>query len=179
MSQTPSNSEIKRALEVSPDTDIENEPSGPPRPKNYLILTIFACFCPAYPVNIVAFVFAIMALNSYNDGDIDGSRRLGKNALYVSVASIIIGLLVIATYCVVHFTTNTETIYQSIHQDSRKGMRKVPQNTNQDQWCQQTSTLQTKEQKPTQYWSNRNREGHLHRNNSLKDLPSKAGFGRN
>ncbi|XP_063310675.1 transmembrane protein 233 [Pelobates fuscus] len=107
MSQTPSNSEIKRALEASPETNIENEAPEAPRPSNYLILTIFACFCPAYPVNIVAFVFSLMALNSYNDGDIEGSRRLGRNALYVAIASIIIGLLVIATYCVVHFTTHT------------------------------------------------------------------------
>ncbi|OCU01764.1 hypothetical protein XELAEV_18007541mg [Xenopus laevis] len=105
MSQTPSNSEIKRALEASPDTNIENDTPEAPRPSNYLILTIFACFCPAYPINIVAFVFSIMALNSYNDGDIEGSKRLGRNALYVSIASIIIGLLVIATYCTVHFTT--------------------------------------------------------------------------
>ncbi|XP_018116962.1 transmembrane protein 233 [Xenopus laevis] len=107
MSQTPSNSEIKRALEASPDTNIENDTPEAPRPSNYLILTIFACFCPAYPINIVAFVFSIMALNSYNDGDIEGSKRLGRNALYVSIASIIIGLLVIATYCTVHFTTNS------------------------------------------------------------------------
>ncbi|XP_075424495.1 transmembrane protein 233 [Ascaphus truei] len=107
MSQTPSNSEIKRALEASPETNIDNEAPSAPRPPNFLILTIFACFCPAYPINIVAFVFSIMALNSYNQGDIDGSRRLGKNAMYVAIASIIIGLLVIAAYCVVHFTTET------------------------------------------------------------------------
>ncbi|KAM4708743.1 transmembrane protein 233 [Discoglossus pictus] len=106
MSQTPSNSKTKRALEDSPETNIEDEPPEAPRPSNYLILTIFACFCPAYPINIVAFVFSIMALNSYNEGDIEGSQRLGRNALYVSIASIIIGLLVIATYCVVHFTTH-------------------------------------------------------------------------
>lgn len=29
-------------------------------PKNYLWLTILSCFCPAYPINIVAFVFSIM-----------------------------------------------------------------------------------------------------------------------
>ncbi|KAG8455783.1 hypothetical protein GDO86_001831 [Hymenochirus boettgeri] len=107
MSQTPSNLEIKRALEESPESNVENDSTDPPRPSNYLILSIFACFCPAYPINIVAFVFSIMALNSYNDGDIEGSQRLGRNALYVSIASIIIGLLVIATYCVVHFTTHS------------------------------------------------------------------------
>ncbi|XP_040276186.1 transmembrane protein 233 [Bufo bufo] len=106
MSQTPCNPEIKRALEESPETNTEDESPNGPMPRNYLILSIFSCFCPAYPINIVAFVFSIMALNSYNDGDLDGSRRLGQNALYVSIASIIIGLLVIATYCFVHFTTH-------------------------------------------------------------------------
>ncbi|XP_068094824.1 transmembrane protein 233 [Hyperolius riggenbachi] len=107
MSQTPSNPEIKRALDGSPETNNEDESVQPPMPKNYLILSILACFCPAYPVNIVSFVFSLMALNSYNDGDLDGAQRLGRNALYVSIASIIIGLLVIATYCIVHYTTDT------------------------------------------------------------------------
>jgi len=43
--------------------------------------------------------------SSYYQGDYDGSRRLGRNALYVAVASIIIGLLIIAISCIVHFTT--------------------------------------------------------------------------
>lgn len=46
------------------------------------------------------------ALNSYNQGDIEGSKRLGRNALWVAVASIIIGLVIIGIYCVVHFTTH-------------------------------------------------------------------------
>nr|XP_033809932.1 transmembrane protein 233 isoform X1 [Geotrypetes seraphini]XP_033809934.1 transmembrane protein 233 isoform X1 [Geotrypetes seraphini]XP_033809935.1 transmembrane protein 233 isoform X1 [Geotrypetes seraphini]XP_033809936.1 transmembrane protein 233 isoform X1 [Geotrypetes seraphini] len=106
MSQTTSNSDIKRALESSPETYIDGESSEPPMPKNYLLLTICSCFCPAYPINIVAFVFSIMALNSYKQGDIEGSRRLGQNALWVAVASIIIGLVIIAIYCTVHFTTH-------------------------------------------------------------------------
>ncbi|XP_027325720.2 transmembrane protein 233 isoform X2 [Anas platyrhynchos] len=108
MSALPAGTDIKRALENSPETNIEDElPDGPPqpRPKNYLLLSILACFCPAYPVNIVAFVFAVMALNSYNQGDVEGSKRLGRNALWVAVASIIIGLVIIGIYCVVHFTT--------------------------------------------------------------------------
>lgn len=63
MSALPAGADIKRALENSPETNIEDElPDGPPqpRPKNYLLLSILACFCPAYPVNIVAFVFAVM-----------------------------------------------------------------------------------------------------------------------
>lgn len=50
-------------------------------------------------------VSVLQALNSYNQGDIDGSKRLGRNALWVAVASIIIGLVIIGIFCVVHFTT--------------------------------------------------------------------------
>ncbi|XP_071750509.1 transmembrane protein 233 [Centroberyx gerrardi] len=82
----------------------EQEP--PPPLRSYLCLTIFTCFCPAYPINIVALVFSIMSRNSYDRGDYDGSRRLGRNALYVAVASIIIGLLVIAILCAVQFTSD-------------------------------------------------------------------------
>uniref|UniRef100_A0A8C5TJU4 TM233 protein n=1 Tax=Malurus cyaneus samueli TaxID=2593467 RepID=A0A8C5TJU4_9PASS len=63
MSALPAGADIKRALESSPETNIEDEqPDGPPqpRPKNYLLLSILSCFCPAYPINIVAFVFAVM-----------------------------------------------------------------------------------------------------------------------
>ncbi|XP_075754252.1 transmembrane protein 233 [Pelodiscus sinensis] len=107
MSDLAANSDSKRALDSGPETRLQDElPRDEPMPKNYLALTIFSCFCPAYPINIVAFVFSIMALNSYSQGDIEGSRRLGRNALWVAVASIIIGLLIIGIYCVVHFTTH-------------------------------------------------------------------------
>uniref|UniRef100_A0A7M4EF59 Transmembrane protein 233 n=1 Tax=Crocodylus porosus TaxID=8502 RepID=A0A7M4EF59_CROPO len=97
-----------RVLDSSPETTLAEELPGPPpepMPKNYLLLSIFSCFCPSYPINIVAFVYSVMALNSYNQGDIDGSKRLGRNALWVAVASIIIGLVIIGIFCVVHFTT--------------------------------------------------------------------------
>ncbi|XP_043978820.1 transmembrane protein 233 [Gambusia affinis] len=77
----------------------------PPPLRSYLCLTMLTCFCPAYPVNIVALVFSVMSRNSYYQGDYDGSRRLGRSALYVAIASIIIGLLVIAITCIVHFAT--------------------------------------------------------------------------
>lgn len=83
----------------------EGEPR-PHQPKNYLWLSIFSCFCPAHPINIVAFVFSVMALNSYTDGDYEGSKRLGQNALRVAIAAIIIGIVVIGIYCIVHFTTH-------------------------------------------------------------------------
>ncbi|CAM2103283.1 transmembrane protein 233 isoform X1 [Caretta caretta] len=107
MSEPAASSELKRALHSSPESSVQHEPpQAAPMPKSYLVLSIFSCFCPAYPINIVAFVFSIMALNSYSRGDIEGSRRLGRNALWVAVASIMIGLLIIGIYCVVHFTTH-------------------------------------------------------------------------
>ncbi|XP_024915578.1 transmembrane protein 233 isoform X2 [Cynoglossus semilaevis] len=101
------NPHVKSSLNGSAFFDHRStEDQEPPPPlRSYLCLTLFTCFCPAYPVNIVALVFSIMSRNSYDHGNYDGSRRLGQNALYVAIASIIIGLLVIAITCIVHFTT--------------------------------------------------------------------------
>ncbi|XP_075390362.1 transmembrane protein 233 [Tenrec ecaudatus] len=106
MSHFDPGTDFKSALDSSPEANTEDEKTEEevPRPNNYLWLTIISCFCPAYPINIVALVFSIMSLNSYNDGDVEGSKRLGRNAKWVAIASIIIGLLIIAITCVVHFT---------------------------------------------------------------------------
>lgn len=62
MSQYAPNSDFKRALDSSPEANTEDDKTEEdvPMPKNYLWLAIFSCFCPAYPINIVAFVFSIM-----------------------------------------------------------------------------------------------------------------------
>lgn len=65
MSQDAPGSHCKSALDISsleatdPD-DAKAEEESLPRPDNYLWLAILSCFCPSYPVNIVAFVFSIM-----------------------------------------------------------------------------------------------------------------------
>ncbi len=41
------------------------EAHGTPPLKNYLFLTIFTCFCPAWPINIVALVFSLMVSRKY------------------------------------------------------------------------------------------------------------------
>ncbi|XP_063171554.1 transmembrane protein 233 [Candoia aspera] len=119
-SPPPAYTDLKRGLDKSssgaelqlngdegaPGPEEEEEERGP-MPKNYLWLSILSCFCPAYPINIAAFVFSVMALNSYTQGDIEGSRRLGHTALVVAIASILIGLLMIAVLCIVHYTTHT------------------------------------------------------------------------
>ncbi|XP_044514763.1 transmembrane protein 233 isoform X2 [Gracilinanus agilis] len=65
MSQHRPTSDSKRALDGSPETNIEDDAPEEEvqMPPNYLLLTIFSCFCPAYPINIVAFVFSIMVWN--------------------------------------------------------------------------------------------------------------------
>ncbi|XP_029999977.1 transmembrane protein 233-like [Sphaeramia orbicularis] len=74
--------------------------------RNYLCLTMFTCFCPAWPINIVALVFSVMAQRSYDEEDYDGSQRLGRKALHLGVVSFVIGLVIITAYTVVHFTTH-------------------------------------------------------------------------
>ncbi|KAM5199984.1 transmembrane protein 233 isoform 2-T4 [Hipposideros larvatus] len=63
MSQYAPSSEFKRSLDSSPEANTEDDKTEEdvPMPKNYLWLAIVSCFCPAYPINIVAFVFSIMA----------------------------------------------------------------------------------------------------------------------
>lgn len=63
MSQYASRSDSKGALDSSsPEAYTEDDKTEEdiPAPSNYLWLTIISCFCPAYPVNIVALVFSIM-----------------------------------------------------------------------------------------------------------------------
>ncbi|XP_028970016.1 transmembrane protein 233 [Esox lucius] len=99
---------VKSALNGSADFDrlsyVGEQPSPPPL-QNYLWLTILTCFCPAYPVNIVALVFSILSRKSYELGDYDGSQRLGRKALHVAMASILIGLVIIGILVIVHITT--------------------------------------------------------------------------
>ncbi|XP_046891890.1 trafficking regulator of GLUT4 1 [Hypomesus transpacificus] len=74
-------------------------------PKDYLILVIISCFCPVWPVSIVALVYSIMSRNSLQSGDMDGAKRLGRLARLLSIVSIILGLLIIVVYVVVYVTS--------------------------------------------------------------------------
>ncbi|XP_076027469.1 trafficking regulator of GLUT4 1 [Genypterus blacodes] len=75
-----------------------------PKPKDYLILVILSCFCPVWPVSIVALVFSIMSRNSLQSGDMDGAQRLGRLARLLSIASIILGIVIIIVYVSVSVT---------------------------------------------------------------------------
>ncbi|XP_033828420.1 transmembrane protein 233 [Periophthalmus magnuspinnatus] len=79
---------------------------GPPPLRNYLCFTMVTCFCPAWPINIVALVFSVMAQRSYDEQDFEGSQRLGRKALHLGIVSLVIGLAIITAYIIVHFTAN-------------------------------------------------------------------------
>ncbi|XP_071340261.1 transmembrane protein 233 [Trachinotus anak] len=72
--------------------------------RNYLCLTMLTCFCPAWPINIVALVFSVLAQKSYDEQDYDGSKRLGQKALHLGIVSFVIGLMIITACITVHFT---------------------------------------------------------------------------
>ncbi len=57
-----SHTDVKSSLNGSIDLYHSWFGSITPRPplRNYLLLTILTCFCPAYPVNILALVFSVM-----------------------------------------------------------------------------------------------------------------------
>ncbi|XP_037630145.1 trafficking regulator of GLUT4 1 [Sebastes umbrosus] len=76
-----------------------------PKPKDYLILVILSCFCPVWPVSIVALVYSIMSRNSLQVGDIDGARRLGRLARLLSIVSIFLGIVIIVVYVSVSVTS--------------------------------------------------------------------------
>ncbi|KAM4616464.1 transmembrane protein 233-like [Polymixia lowei] len=95
----------KPSLDGSVDHLEDGEAREIPPLRNYLCLTMFTCFCPAWPINIVALVFSVLSQNSYAEEDYEGSKRLGRKALHMGIASVITGLAIITIYITVHFTT--------------------------------------------------------------------------
>ncbi|XP_029460800.1 proline-rich transmembrane protein 2 [Rhinatrema bivittatum] len=75
----------------------------PEKPKDYLLLAILSCFCPMWPVNIVGFVYSVMSRNSYQQGDVDGARRLGRVAKLLSIVALVGGVIIIVASCVINF----------------------------------------------------------------------------
>uniref|UniRef100_A0A3Q0T5T4 Proline-rich transmembrane protein 2 n=1 Tax=Amphilophus citrinellus TaxID=61819 RepID=A0A3Q0T5T4_AMPCI len=73
------------------------------KPRDYLILAILSCFCPMWPVNIVALTFSVMSRNSLQQGNVDGARRLGRNAMVLSVVSILGGIAIITAAIVLNW----------------------------------------------------------------------------
>lgn len=86
----------------SPRPSLSRRPSALPegpvdgsKPRDYLILAILSCFCPLWPINIVALTFSVMSRNSLQEGNIDGARRLGRNAMILSIVSLVGGVIII------------------------------------------------------------------------------------
>ncbi|XP_077591221.1 proline-rich transmembrane protein 2 [Stigmatopora nigra] len=84
-------------------------PSGESKPRDFLMLAILSCFCPLWPINIVALTFSVMSRNSLQQGNVDGARRLGRNAMVLSVVAILGGIAVIAAA----ITLNRDVILKS------------------------------------------------------------------
>ncbi|XP_070690390.1 transmembrane protein 233 [Pempheris klunzingeri] len=96
----------KFSLDGISDVPKNREAQEIPPLRNYLCLTMFTCFCPAWPINIVALVFSVLAQKSYYEEDYDGSKQLGRKALHLGIVSFVIGLVIITVYTTVHFTTH-------------------------------------------------------------------------
>uniref|UniRef100_A0A8D2LEN5 Trafficking regulator of GLUT4 (SLC2A4) 1 n=1 Tax=Varanus komodoensis TaxID=61221 RepID=A0A8D2LEN5_VARKO len=90
-SLSPSRLSLGRASSTATASNLHE----PGRSRDYLPLAIFSCFCPVWPINILALVFSIMSRNSHQQGDVDGARRLGRVARFLSILSIVLGTLII------------------------------------------------------------------------------------
>ncbi|XP_066578093.1 trafficking regulator of GLUT4 1 [Amia ocellicauda] len=73
------------------------------KPRDYLLPAILSCFCPVWPLNIVAFAYSVMSRNSLQQGNVDGARRLGRVAKLLSVVALVGGALIIIA-CVINWT---------------------------------------------------------------------------
>ncbi|XP_077407111.1 uncharacterized protein prrt2 [Vanacampus margaritifer] len=85
-----------------------NPPLDRTKVKDYLLLSVLACFCPVWPINIVGFVYSIMSKNSLEQGNLDGAVRLGRVAKMLSVVSLVGGTLIIIA-CIVNLAINVKT----------------------------------------------------------------------
>uniref|UniRef100_A0A8C5CKE5 Proline-rich transmembrane protein 2 n=1 Tax=Gadus morhua TaxID=8049 RepID=A0A8C5CKE5_GADMO len=70
-----------------------------------MLLSVLACFCPVWPINIVGFVYSIMSRNSLEQGNLDGAVRLGRVAKLLSVVSLVGGTLIIIA-CIVNLASD-------------------------------------------------------------------------
>ncbi|KAM4525218.1 trafficking regulator of GLUT4 1 isoform 1-T1 [Odontesthes bonariensis] len=81
-----------------------NPPLDRTKVKDYLLLSVLACFCPVWPINIVGFVYSIMSKNSLEQGNLDGAVRLGRVAKMLSVVSLVGGTVIIIA-CIVNLAS--------------------------------------------------------------------------
>uniref|UniRef100_A0A3Q1GTG4 Proline-rich transmembrane protein 2 n=1 Tax=Acanthochromis polyacanthus TaxID=80966 RepID=A0A3Q1GTG4_9TELE len=81
-----------------------NPPLDRTKVKDYLLLSVLACFCPVWPINIVGFVYSIMSKNSLEQGNLDGAVRLGRVAKMLSMVSLVGGTVIIIA-CIVNLAS--------------------------------------------------------------------------
>uniref|UniRef100_A0A8P4KP70 Proline-rich transmembrane protein 2 n=1 Tax=Dicentrarchus labrax TaxID=13489 RepID=A0A8P4KP70_DICLA len=81
-----------------------NPPLDRTKVKDYLLLSVLACFCPVWPINIVGFVYSIMSKNSLEQGNLDGAVRLGRVAKMLSMVSLVGGTIIIIA-CIVNLAS--------------------------------------------------------------------------
>ena len=75
--------DVKRSINFSDGVSV-GEQAPPPPLKSYLCFTILACFCPAYPVNLLALVYSIMvSTNNAIARDLD-LRLQGMSSKYLN-----------------------------------------------------------------------------------------------
>merc|ERR1712018_8675 len=70
--------------------------TGPPRPNNYLGLSIFACICCNWITGGIAIWMASQSSTAADNGDMETARQKGKWALGCSLFSIISTILITA-----------------------------------------------------------------------------------
>uniref|UniRef100_A0A3P9MDS6 Proline-rich transmembrane protein 2 n=1 Tax=Oryzias latipes TaxID=8090 RepID=A0A3P9MDS6_ORYLA len=83
-----------------------NPPLDRSKVKDYLLLSVLACFCPVWPINIVGFVYSIMSKNSLEQGNLDGAVRLGRVAKMLSLVSLVGGTIIIIA-CIVNLASES------------------------------------------------------------------------
>ncbi|KAJ8347370.1 hypothetical protein SKAU_G00287710 [Synaphobranchus kaupii] len=87
------------SLSRQPSTATEGMGDGS-KAHDYLILAMLSCFCPMWPINIVALAYSVMSRNSLQQGNVDGARRLGRVAKVLSIFSLVGGIIIIITLLV-------------------------------------------------------------------------------
>lgn len=68
----------KPSLDRSSDLVKNEEAQEIPPMRSYLCLTMFTCFCPAWPINIVALVFSVLVSNKLFWTFIDNSIKISS-----------------------------------------------------------------------------------------------------
>ncbi|XP_044869308.1 proline-rich transmembrane protein 2 isoform X1 [Mauremys mutica] len=102
-------SQVHLAGAGSPRPSLSRQPSGAEggpgaeKPRDYILLAALSCFCPIWPINIVAFVYSVMSRNSLQQGDLDGARRLGRVAKLLSVVALLGGIVIIILSVAINF----------------------------------------------------------------------------